>query len=208
MNYKCLHHVYEPLTNTVGAYEADTGIKIDTKVQVFVEDFIGGVSEGDVVDGQYGGRESTAGLESDLNDLIINNLLSETTLLDLLENLLLRLGLSGELGGTGTETANIFLNVTDLLLLPGVLLALVFVLLGTGCNVLVVVTTIVVELATLKVNNVGADTIQEILRVGDEDKDAVVGLQVLLEPDASLEIEMVGGLIEKQDRWLNEEGLS
>jgi hypothetical protein len=45
------------------------------------------------------------------------------------------------------------------------------------------------------------------LTVADEHEDGGVGLEVLLEPHAGLEVEMVGGLVEEKHGGLDEEGL-
>ena len=95
----------------------------------------------------------------------------------------------------------------DLVLLLLVGLGLVDLLLATGLEVRVVVTTEVHELLLAHVHHVGADTVEEIERVGDEDEGAVPLLHVLLEPHTGLQIQMGCGVVEKKERGLDEEGL-
>ena len=47
-------------------------------------------------------------------------------------------------------------------------------------------------------DNVVADSIHEILRVGDENEDLFVARQLLLQPDAGLQIQVIGRLVQKQ----------
>ena len=44
------------------------------------------------------------------------------------------------------------------------------------------------------------------LRVGNEDEDLLVVLQLFFQPDTALEVEMVSWLIEQEEVRLNEEG--
>ena len=48
----------------------------------------------------------------------------------------------------------------------------------------------------MHVDDVGADTVEEVLRVGDDDQDARVLLQLLLQPRRRLHVQMVRGPME------------
>ena len=43
------------------------------------------------------------------------------------------------------------------------------------------------------------------LRMRDEDENLLVVLQLLLEPDAGLQVQVVGGLVEQQQVWFDEQ---
>src|SRR5882762_4492989 len=57
------------------------------------------------------------------------------------------------------------------------------------------------------VGNVGADFIEEMAVVRNDDENAFVGGQVILEPMDGIEVEIVGGLIEKERGRVAEKGL-
>src|SRR5260221_47630 len=57
------------------------------------------------------------------------------------------------------------------------------------------------------VGNVGADFIEEMAVVRDDDENAFVRGEVILEPVDGIEVEIVGGLVEKERSWVAEKGL-
>ena len=57
----------------------------------------------------------------------------------------------------------------------------------------------------MHVHDVGADCVQEILRVGDEDENTLVLLELLFQPHTGLQVQMVGWLVEQEDCWGDEE---
>ena len=48
-------------------------------------------------------------------------------------------------------------------------------------------------------------TLSSYLRVRDEDEDLLVVFQLLLEPDAGLQVQVVGGLVEQEQVRLDEQ---
>mmetsp|Transcript_53856 Transcript_53856/g.131662 ORF Transcript_53856/g.131662 Transcript_53856/m.131662 type:complete len:288 (+) Transcript_53856:923-1786(+) len=95
------------------------------------------------------------------------------------------------------------LDVRLLLLVPLHLVDLVVVL---RLDVGVVVARVVGELALGgQVDHVGAHAVEEILRVGHEHEDARVVGELVLQPDARLHVEMVGGLVEEKHGRLRQE---
>jgi len=137
--------------------------------------------------------------------------LDETSSLHLVDNLLLRLGLLDQIGvstGGSDETErnrtrsvsgriergsekkdDALLDVLNLILLLLVSLHLVGVVLLLSSDVGRVVTTIGQELSAHgQIENVGADGIHEILRVGSEDENLRVLSEVSFKPHDSLEI--------------------
>lgn len=71
------------------------------------------------------------------------------------------------------EAGDVPFHGCNLFLFPFVLLHLVFFELGSGLDVLVVVAGVELQLSVLHVDDVGAHAVQEILRVGDNNEDAV-----------------------------------
>jgi hypothetical protein len=68
---------------------------------------------------------------------------------------------------------------------------------------LVVVTRVVYELALVReVNHVCADTVEEILGVRNEEENAGVVGELILQPHAGLHVQMVGRLVEEKHRRL------
>ena len=123
----------------------------------------------------------------------------------LVEDLLLGLGLLDQVG-EGTARGDELLDVLDVLLLLLVLLPLDDLLLLDRLLEGGVVTGVVLELLLREPDRVGADAVEEVLRVGDEHEALVVLAQVVLEPHAGLEVQMVGRLVEQQQRGAHEEG--
>ena len=57
------------------------------------------------------------------------------------------------------------------------------------------------------VGGVGADAVEEMAVVGDDDEHAFVFQQIILQPVDGIEVEVVGGLVEEQRRRAAEQGL-
>ena len=70
-----------------------------------------------------------------------------------------------------------------------------------------VVAAVVVELLVVQPDGVRRDRVEEVLRVRDDEQALGVGGQVLLEPDARLQVEVVGRLVEQQQRRSGKERL-
>lgn len=63
-----------------------------------------------------------------------------------------------------------------------------------------------VQLLVLEVHDLVADGVEEALLVGDDDEGALaLRGKVLLQPQDGPEVEVVGGLVEEEERWLHEE---
>ena len=56
----------------------------------------------------------------------------------------------------------------------------------------------------VKMDYVGADVVEEALVVGHNEQGLLVLLQVVVQPDHSIEIKMVRGLVKHQQGWFNE----
>ena len=50
-----------------------------------------------------------------------------------------------------------------------------------------------------------AHVVQEVLAVADDDENALEALEVLFQPHARLEVQVIGGFVEKQQRWRHEQ---
>lgn len=96
----------------------------------------------------------------------------------------------------------------DVVLLLFVLCPLVHLVLGTRFHVGGVVAAIKVEcLAHCQVVDLGAHAVEEVGRVGGEDEDRVPPRQVVLQPDARAQVEVVGRLIQHEEHRPYEERL-
>jgi len=95
--------------------------------------------------------------------------------------------------------------VLDLFVLRLLLLLLKFVLLILDSFKIVEVTLIVVELLVEEVDDLLNCGIKEVTSVRDDDDSDLQLLHVVLQPDESIEIQMVGGLIQEQDLGLTED---
>lgn len=156
------------------------------------------------------------------------DLFDETGSFHLVDDLLFGLGLANEVGvctgrsnepvqnfsegGGGYEKGEagcVLLDVSDFLLLFVICLHLVDLVLLLGLHVCGVITAVVDELLFHgKVHDVGADRVHEVLRVGCDDENVVVGGEVGLEPNNGTEIEVVGGFVQKEKVGLHKEGPS
>jgi hypothetical protein len=121
--------------------------------------------------------------------------------LEALDLLLLRLGPRRH-RGLGAEAVDELLQVGDLALLVlegGRLLLLARLLLA---DVVVVVAGVAVERPAAELEDPGAERVQEGAVVRDDDEAAGVARQVVLEPEERLEVEVVGRLVEQEQRGL------
>lgn len=101
---------------------------------------------------------------------------------------------------------DLLFDVSNLVLLFSIRFHLVDLVLGLCADVGGVVTGIVDHLLFYsEIHDVCADGVHEILGVGGDDEDVVVGGEVSFEPDDGAEIEMIGGLVEEEEMGLDEE---
>ena len=106
-------------------------------------------------------------------------------------------GLGLDLAGLGVGADPLQLGLEPLGQL-GVLLALDGQALGLLLQVGRVVALVGVEPAAVDLGDPLGDVVQEVPVVGDREDGAVVGREVLLEPQHALGVEVVGGLVEQQ----------
>ena len=157
---------------------------------------------GDPAHGEHFIADRPVGAEIDVGIFAARGL--DLVELDLLERALAAGRLLG-LGGVGGEAGDEFLELLDLFL---------FLLVGFlhladqesgGLVPEVVVAGVEGDLAVIDVRDVGADLVEEISVVGD-DNDCVREVdQELLQPVDGVQIQMVGGLVEEQDVGISKE---
>ena len=87
--------------------------------------------------------------------------------------------------------------MSDLVLLPVILLHLGLHQFQPCLHEHVVVAAVSLQYLFLHVHNIVTDTVQKVLAVGDEQQDGGVGLQLLLQPHARLQVEVVGRLVQE-----------
>mmetsp|Transcript_28176 Transcript_28176/g.87316 ORF Transcript_28176/g.87316 Transcript_28176/m.87316 type:complete len:438 (+) Transcript_28176:517-1830(+) len=202
------HHLGQRgLAGTVGADEADARLGVHTQVQPAVQERAVGVVEPDVGELNHRRRQFTAGVEEEVDLCVGLDLLHEPSALHLVQHLHLRLRLPRALLVGVLEAADVILHVRDLGLLALVALHLVGFQRLAGAAEGVVVALVVLELVALHVDDVRAHLVHEILRVRHHEQDLVEGRQIGLQPDDRLDVQMVGGLVEQQQRRTLEEGL-
>jgi len=196
------------LADTVGTDQGSTGVHVNTEVKVLVQGIVPvtRVREADIVEGQDGRGQLLDLSEAESEDAVGDDRLDETIGLHLVKNLLAGLGLTHQVG-VGTSGSNELLDVLDFLLLLGVGLHLVGLLLTASLVVRIVVTTVVEKLLATHVQHVGADTVQEIHGVGDQNQGTLPLLHVLLQPHTGLQVQVSSGVIQKKQRRLDEQGL-
>eukprot|EP01084_Bolivina_argentea_P113294 201950_1 len=202
------HHLGQGgLTSSVGANEADTGLAIHTQVEALVQQGAVGVGEGHVGELDQRRGQLAAILEVEVDIAVRLHLVHEASTLHLIQHLHLGLSLSGTLLVGMLETTDVILHVRNLGLLTVVVLHLGSLQGDTSAHVGIVISLVVLELVLVHVDDVGADTVHEILGVGHHEEDLLELGEVVLEPDDGLDVEMVGGLVEEQQRGVLEERL-
>ena len=80
--------------------------------------------------------------------------------------------------------------------------------LGRGFHEVVVVARIDRDLAVVQVGHVGADLVQEVAVVGDDDHGALALVDHVLQPADGVDVEVVGRLVEQQDVGIGEQRLA
>src|ERR1035437_4219714 len=79
--------------------------------------------------------------------------------------------------------------------------------LGLGEHHVVVAAGVHDDGFVIDIGDVGTDAVEEVAIVGDDDEGALVIGEVILQPVDAIEIEVVGGLVEEEERGSAEEGL-
>ena len=126
-------------------------------------------------------------------------LLDDLDAIDLLELLDAALDLLG-LGGLGAEAFDELLGLTDGAVLALFLLQNVFEADGAGLDVVVEVAGVDLEAVGVEGCDLGADAVEEVAVVRDENDGSVVAVEEVLEPLDARQVEVVGGFVEEQDR--------
>ena len=184
--------------DAVGADEGGAGIHVDAEVEVLVEVVfaVARVGEGHVVEGEDGWGQLFHVGEAEGEDAVFLHFLDEAVGLHLVEDLLAGFGLAHQVG-VGAGRGDEFLDVGDFFLLLGVGFHLVGFLLRARFDVGVVVAAVVHELFHPHVDHVGADAVEEVHAVRDEDEGAVPFLEIFFQPHTRFEVEMGGGIVEE-----------
>lgn len=126
--------------------------------------------------------------ESECKHFISDYFLSESTSLHLGQGLLFTLSLSSKFSRTMPRSCEIILHGRNLFLLPLILLHLIFFQLCSCLAILMAISCGETELFILHVDDVGANTIQKILRMWHNQQYAFKLLQHLFQPCTSLQI--------------------
>ena len=82
-----------------------------------------------------------------------------------------------------------------------------FAALGFLFEIFCVVAVVDIEALVPDLDGAVDGDVEEVAVVGDEDVTEGVGAEVLLEPVAAFEVEVVGGLVEEEEIWFGEEEL-
>ena len=124
----------------------------------------------------------------------------------LLQKLFARGSLLG-LGGVGAEALDECLEFIGLVGRLAVLLLLLLQGQLAGLIPEVVVADIDVDLAEVDIGDMGADLVQEVAVVGDDDDGVLEAEEEILQPGDGLQIEMVGRLVQQEHVRVAEKGL-
>jgi hypothetical protein len=144
------------------------------------------------------------GLEADVGVLPRTRL--EVLDLDLVDHLHAAGGLA-RLRLVGREAAHEFLQFGHLVLGLGVGAGLAFLDLGRGQHVVIVVAGVDLDGAEIEVGHVGADLVQEVAVVRDDDDGGVALVQHVFQPADGVDVEVVGRFVEQQDVGVGEQRL-
>mmetsp|Transcript_26581 Transcript_26581/g.80347 ORF Transcript_26581/g.80347 Transcript_26581/m.80347 type:complete len:669 (+) Transcript_26581:154-2160(+) len=197
------------LARAVRADEGDAAVAVDPKVEVGVQVVLdlARVGEGDVLEGHDRRRDLFRRREAEAEDGVVDRLCGEARLDHLVDDLLLGLRLLDQVG-VGAARGDELLEVLDVLLLLLVPLELVHLRLAPRAHVRVVVASVQVErLPHGQMVDLGRDAVEEVGRVGREEQDRVPLGEVVLEPHARAQVQVVGGLVQHEHHRLDEERL-
>ena len=158
------------LSSSVGTDKRDSGVKVDTNVDVLVHQWLAiTIFEAHVLDHDDWGRNLPTVRDRAHKQFVDGDFLRQTSVYHLTKSLLFTLSLTSEFGTAVTETSNVVLRVSNFVLLPLVLFHLVLLQLCSCAKVRVIVSSIILELPFVNMNDVSTDTVGKILRVRDED---------------------------------------
>mmetsp|Transcript_29547 Transcript_29547/g.96294 ORF Transcript_29547/g.96294 Transcript_29547/m.96294 type:complete len:428 (+) Transcript_29547:149-1432(+) len=188
------------LAATVWTDQRDAAVAVDAEVERLVQRLAARVREGDVVKGEDGRRQSRALGEGESEGGLAQLRLLDRARLELLEHLLLRLCGGGDAVRL-VDTHKVG-ELVDVGLLFLVHLELQPLLLLHRLHELGVVSSVQPQQPAAQPERVRADGVQEVLAVRDEEEALRVRGEVLLEPDARLQVEVVGRLVQQQQLGL------
>ena len=126
--------------------------------------------------------------------------------LDLFDLLGARRGLAG-LGFVGGEAAHEFLQLGNLVFRFRVVGQLLVARLGRGEHVFVVVARINLQGAVIHVGHVGADLVQEVAIMGNDDHGGVALVEHVFQPANRVDVQVIRRLVEQQDVRVREQRL-
>mmetsp|Transcript_26521 Transcript_26521/g.85032 ORF Transcript_26521/g.85032 Transcript_26521/m.85032 type:complete len:351 (+) Transcript_26521:644-1696(+) len=193
------------LAATVWTDQRDAAVAVDAEVERLVQRLAARVREGDVVKGEDGRRQPRALGEGESEGGLAQLRLLDRARLELLEHLLLRLCGGGD--AVRLVDAHKVGELVDVGLLFLVHLELQPLLLLHRLHELGVVSSVQPQQPAAQPERVRADGVQKVLAVRDEEEALRVRGEVLLEPDARLQVEVVGRLVQQQQLWRSEERL-
>mmetsp|Transcript_64945 Transcript_64945/g.170034 ORF Transcript_64945/g.170034 Transcript_64945/m.170034 type:complete len:395 (+) Transcript_64945:494-1678(+) len=195
------------LAAPVGPHQRDARVAVDPQVELRVELvlLLAAVREGDVVEREYRGLQLPALLEAEVQRLLAHGGLVHGLVLHLLQHLLLRLSARGH--AVGAVHAHEGRQLLDVGLLLVVQLRAHALLVLHDLNERLVVPAVVREPLLGQPDRVGAHRVEEVLGVRDDEEALAVGREVLLEPDAGLQVQVVRRLIQQQEGGGREERL-
>lgn len=67
---------------------------------------------------------------------------------------------------------------------------------------------LILEFLVVHVDDIGTNPIQDVLGMGHKDRDALESLKFLFQPHTSIQVQVVGRLVQKQHEGPNKEGSS
>src|SRR6266404_1727009 len=118
---------------------------------------------------------------------------------------LARSGLGG--AGAGGKARDEFIELRDFLFALGIFGFDAGADVRLGDDHVVVAADVHDDRFVVDVGGVGADAVEEMAVVRDDNQDAFVFAKIILEPVDGIEVEVVGGLVEEQGAGIAEEGL-
>mmetsp|Transcript_75930 Transcript_75930/g.217405 ORF Transcript_75930/g.217405 Transcript_75930/m.217405 type:complete len:343 (-) Transcript_75930:772-1800(-) len=173
---------------TIRANECNTRVTIDSQVQFGIQVVLrfATVGEGDVVEGEHRRLQPRACLKLEGQGLLAPGRTLDCIILHFFEHFLLRL--CTRRNTVRLVDADEILQLLHIGLLLLVLLQLQSLLLLHDLDELRIVAPVVRQGGIVKPHRVCANSVQEVLRVGDHEQTLVVFGQVLLQPNASLQV--------------------
>mmetsp|Transcript_15556 Transcript_15556/g.24181 ORF Transcript_15556/g.24181 Transcript_15556/m.24181 type:complete len:219 (+) Transcript_15556:901-1557(+) len=195
-----IHHQLHQcrFSSSIRSHEGYTGIEIYSKIHILVQLFAAGVCKAHILNLQYGHRQLTRIREVPIILRRGFRLWRQTCFQLLLQKLLARLRLFHHFSCTVTETCDKILDFGNILLLCLIRPHLHHVLITTSVHICIVIATVVTQflVGRIQPDNVRADIVHKILRVTNEEENAVPRLEVILQPQHCLHIQVIGRFVQ------------